>query len=248
MPAQGQNRKRARSSSRPSRKLTIRRSLKASTSLQAINNQVVSTMMGTTGSFTVNNTTGFNGAGLTICFACQQDRVMYSIAGGAFVVLGSAFSNAPSFAAIYDMYRCNKMEVTILYSNNSSVLTGTLALPILYGVVDYDDSLALTSASDALSYATCQVMQLGNSAGTNNGKQVITVKRPAVRTSVETTNIALGTVTSGMIVHSPWLNSDTTNVEQNGVKFLLDTIAQTATAVGVITFSIKCFFDYKFTK
>lgn len=242
---QGQNRKRARSVSRPKK---MGRVMRIPKSLSAINRQSVMTVMGAAGNISINNNTGWNAVGSTLSVVCQQDRIQYSISGGAFVTLGAAFVNAVPFATIYDQFRINKMEVTIMYSDNSSAISGSLALPIVYGVVDFDDVNTITNASQALQYASCKIMQLGNSSGTDGGKQKIVVNKPAVRQSVDTTNIAFGTVASGVIAHSPWLNTDVTNVEHNGVKLFIDTVTSSNSTVGVVTIAVRCFHEYKFSK
>lgn len=217
-------------------------------SMSSIQRQVHHLVQGVEGSISIQNSLGWGALGVqSLQFCFTQQGVYYSLGGGALTSFGTGvFSNANALAAIYDQYRITRVNVEIMYScNNSSENSPTIALPILYAVVDYDDTAALGSSAQALGYSSCKTLQLGNSSGGGGGKQYMSVSRPAVPTNVQT---ATGVNANGALLHSPWLNSDTTTTEHNGMKFYYVPVTSNATLVGYVTFVFRVFFDYKNVK
>jgi len=224
-----------------------RKRFAARMSMTSIQRQVHRIVQGTEFSLGLSNSTGWSSAGSnSVQFAFTQNGIYYSIGGGALALFGLGYSNSVSLATVYDQYKLKHVEVELMYScNNSSENTPTIALPIIYGVVDYDDTSPLANSAIALGYSTCKTMQMGNSSGTSGGKQYMKCKAPAVPTTVQ---LATGGTANAALLHSPWLNSDVNTTEHTGLKFLYVPVSSNATLVGYVSFCFRAFFEYKNVK
>jgi len=212
-----------------------------------IASKLIRTSMACAANLSYNSTTGFNTAGQSLVFAFTQATVQQSIGGGGFGTFGS-FTNASDYSNIYDQYRILDITVLIYFSNNnSSINTPATAFPMLYTAIDYDDAGALTSVSEALSYAKSTIIQPGNESGKPGGASKIVIRRPAVQVSALLTNF-VGTTAAARIEHSPWLDSDTVNVEHNGLKIYADPVGSFAGSEGYFTFVFQCLHEYKYVK
>lgn len=208
------------------------------------------------GCFTMFSGTGFGyatstaGVNASVQFVARQDQIMFSIGNGAFTQLGGGFSLASNYRTVFDQFRLTHLQLDFYYTANCGSSTNpNTGLPVIYAVVDYDDANQLTTAAQALSYSSCQVIQLGNSSGSNNGRQTIHCNRPAVQTSVETTGL---TTNVAKLDHSPWLDSDYVDTEHNGVKIYFDPVpylpSHGTDYVGSLMVIGRCRFQYKNVK
>jgi len=80
---------------------------------------------------------------------------------------GGTFQNAASCAAVFQEYRITKFQVDVYYSANNCAIQSSAvsnaALPIVYAIQDREEARSLSSAAQMLQYASCRVMQMGNS-------------------------------------------------------------------------------------
>jgi hypothetical protein len=227
-----------------------RSKVSVSRSMKAIQNFVVKTVEAQQFSFVVTDvglsdgTTTSNGLTWTFC----QNNPFYSNSAGLQTLPN--YLNASAYAQIYDQYRIIKVDIDMYYSansntNNSSTTLSNLSLPIMYGVVDYDDSDLLSNETGALAYSTCQVFQFGNSSGTNNGRQTKHLQKPTVLTE---SSLPGGSATASQLTVSPWLSTDLTTQAHYGIKFYMSSSLPTPsvkTNLGYLTFIIRQFVEYR---
>ena len=258
----GYKRKRSSKRSRPKRS---KRSILPQ-SISAVQRQIVSTCVGATAVFPVGSTgffppngsaTDLSGNGLSMAFSLTGAYASVgSIAGGLkqdSVLMGTAYSNISQFRGVYDQYRIRKIELDFYYNINSAATSGSVgipSLPLIYTVIDYDDQGFLVNPSDALSYSSCKVMQLGNSGG---AKQRIVLSKPTIRVgagTVAATSTGETNVLS-MLKSSPWLSTDAATIEHAGVKLYIDTqnlLAGGAVTSAILNVVVRCYVDFKYSK
>lgn len=183
--------------------------------------------------------------GLQFLFNAQ--KVQYRIGTNAFGQLGE-FDNWDNFQAVYDQYRLRRVTCEIMYSANTLAQTNvqpTIGLPIMYTVVDYDDSEPLKDSSDALAYSSCKTMMLGNSSGPNNGKQYWNLNKPTTKTLVDSEQ----DVAVAQLKVSPWLSTDQGVVSHYGMKCFMDNTVQISeVVVGFVDFTFRLFVEFRNTK
>jgi hypothetical protein len=235
----------------PKAKRAISKLYKSMT-LKSINNTIVPAVHCQSVQIPLSTTTGWNSSTVfSLQWAFSQNNAFFAYGGttGTGTWFSSTtYGNAPQYAGIYDMYRIKKVEIDLYYSDNTSSNSNNVPLPMIYGVIDYDDGNTLGSATTALSFSTCKVMQLGNQNGSPRGLNRLTVLRPCVKTSVDTTSF-VSTQKSAKIDRSPWLDTDTVNVEHYGAKYWFENPGGTPnTNDGICTFIIRQFMEYKISK
>jgi len=173
-------------------------------------------------------------------FIATQNQILYNY-GASSNTAGQIFQNAASLDYIFDQYRIDKVVIDIYFSTNCSWV-GQAPLPMVYLCEDQDDSANLATIGNALSYGNCKVLQFGNSSGNRGGKQTITMTKPTVPFAVA--NFTGGNVEMGLNV-SPWLNSNSNQVEHLGIKMFVDAVTGTSAVVGTFTFVFKQYMSYK---
>jgi len=199
--------------------------------------------------------TGFGGTGFDFTYACTQSQVIYSQNNSTWNTANTAFSNYASLASVFQEYRILKWEIDVYCSMNaapSNVTNTGSALPIIYAFIDREDPRVINSVPDALQYASCQVMQMGN-AHRSNGKQSIVYTRPSCYRDNTDASSLLGAAQPSELAYSPWLacgnaTSSTTavNVPHGFVKFYIDPAGCTnATANCTITFIHRIFYEFR---
>lgn len=184
-------------------------------------------------------------------FAFSSGQIQYAL--GSTTAIGPTPGNGTAFSNLYDQYRIVKVEVEFYWTSNSSLVTeqgtsstGSLSLPVVIGVIDYDDSSALLSATAALGYSSSKSFQLGAN-GSNYGRQVMYLNRPTVQSVTQFT----GGTSSSMFIVSPWLDTDSPNTLHYGMKLWIDTDPlQTSSnyTSGAVTFNFRMHVQYKNVK
>jgi hypothetical protein len=184
-------------------------------------------------------------------FAFSSGQVQYAL--GSTTAIGPTPGNGTAFANLYDQYRIAKVEVEFYFTGNAGILTelnnaglGSVSLPVVIGVIDYDDSSPLLSATAALGYSSSKTFQLGAN-GSSYGRQVMQLNRPTVQSVTQFT----GGTSSSMFVISPWLDTDSPNTLHYGMKFWLDTdpLQPTVNQIsGAVTFNFRMHLQYKNVK
>jgi hypothetical protein len=201
--------------------------------------------------------TGINGVGaFDICFAITQASMIYSQSNAAWTTLSGTFENYAQLAAVYQEYRIMRLEVDLYYSCNSQPSNATLtggALPMVYAIQDREDARAITSVVQMLQYASCIVMQGGNSSGTRNGRQTITMEKPSCFVLNDNDASLIGTASASQLQYSPWLSCGTNSsgstaavIPHGYIKFYVDPVGCTdSVAVGAFTFVFRAIFQYR---
>lgn len=186
--------------------------------------------------------TNLTALGTTLQFVFSLTSFRVTIGSGVVQQYGTNLS--ANFGAIYDRFRMDAVEISIFYNANTSVLNNSASLPILYGVVDTNDMTALSSVNEALSYPDCKIMQMGNSSGSNNGRQTIKAFTPAaegVITSWGLTSQAANTV------KNTWIDTSNTDIIFYGYKMIVDPVVPVGidTLNGYFTFIVKTHCSFK---
>lgn len=154
-------------------------------------------------------------------------------------------SNYTDYTGLFDDYKIDWIEVQMLYNSNSSAVNSAvnLNLPTVHMVKDYDDSDTSGLAS-MQQYDSYQVLQFGNSSGSQNGMQVIRIK-PRFQAVVQT----LAGTAVGLDMSQQFLDCNQPQIPHYGLKFLYDNQNTGANApVGFITFYVKYHFKCRGTR
>jgi hypothetical protein len=201
--------------------------------------------------------TGINGVGdYDICFAITQNSMCYSQGNAAWATLSGTFANYSQLDTVFQEYRIMRLEVDMYFSCNSQPSNATQTggtLPMVYAIQDREDARAVQSVVNMLQYASCQVMQCGNSSGTNNGRQTIVMERPSCFVVNDTTSSLIGTATASQLAYSPWLSCGTNTsastsalIPHGYIKFFVDPVGCTdSSSVGAFTFVFRAIFEYR---
>jgi len=218
-------------------------------SLKYIQNYVHPIVTCTKTNFFIDSINGFSnaagGSGATtspsIQFQFTQNTVYYKLGGSAAFAM-TTFANSSSLTNVYDCYRLKKVVCSWLYGANSAATNVTAhVLPVLYTVLDKDDSSSLGSAQIALAYCDCKITQLGNMRG--DGMQYITLTNPATETDVTTTTNTFVSAVRGI---NQWMDTDDTSAAYNGIKMFVECPnTSSQVLVGTLTVFFRCYFEYK---
>ena len=157
-----------------------------------------------------------------------------AVGAGADVVTPNP--GATDFLPLFDEYRIEAVEISIMYSNNTYG-AGPLAtqpnLPILNIAFDPSDSSTI-ALSSILQYQNLQTVQLGNQR-TNNGYVIRCTPVPNV--DVQTQTATIGTMVPST---APWISMDSSTVPHYGLKMVLDPAQSSITTqIGSIVFYVK---------
>lgn len=195
------------------------------------------------------SSSGFNDLGLSIVFGVSQDGFKYSIAGGAWTSV--AWNNASNYPQLFSEYRIASMDIEFFYSNNNSTQTAaaaTVALPQMIHYTDVQTDGAAASTQEALCYATAKYIQLGNSSGTPNGRQIVKMTNPACYIGTTNDDTLAGTLVSSMIRRNQWISTNVVDIPHGFHKFYLDYPVVWVDNSGYITFVISSIQQYKTTQ
>ena len=172
------------------------------------------------------------------------DLTTFRVQYGTGVLQTYGYNLSANFAAIYDYYRMDAVEIQVFYNSNTSVVNNTYSLPILYGAIDTNDSGPLTSVANALSYPYCDIFQLGNSSGSNNGRQMCKRFTPGAESAVSATG---GATQAALNSKGQWFDTANSTIVFYGYKIFADAVAPLAVDVlnGYITFIVKQYVSFK---
>jgi hypothetical protein len=194
-----------------------------------------------------------------LTLAVTQSGAIYQQNNSAWAQFGSTFNNYASCASVFQEYRITDMSVDIYYGvNNGQTIyagSGAQSLPIVYTLDDREDARSVQSASVALQYASCQVMQMGNSSGEKNGRQTISISRPVAYGAVDNDASLVGTITATSVLRSPWLACGTNSsggtaavIPHGYIKMYFDPVAAGTSAqvyLGNFTFIVRALIEYR---
>lgn len=192
----------------------------------------------TTNTVPITPSTGWNASGFDLEISFSLNSTNFYIGG---VLAGTAANpGASDFTALYDFYRLDSVEVSLMYGANMFA-PGTAAvaqLPIMNIAFDPSD-ISVTSLSSILQYQDLHTVQMGNQR-TMNGYVVQCKPRPLLT--------AGGTATA-VVQENPWINKDTPTIPYYGLKIFYDSAGSTAaTVIGIVSFYIKYHWSMKLSQ
>jgi len=195
--------------------------------------------------FGFNPTSGFNGVSPDITFAAAQGGLQWSQGGAAWTNV--AYPNASPQASVFSEYRIKTLSIDLFYSqsgNDQAPTASTDALPMVACVVDVESDQPLTSSGNALSYATCRVMQFGTS--TNGGKQTISQRQPVAFGIVENNATLVGTQVGALVMRNQWLSTLNYNIPHGFIKlWMLAPPVSTNAVIGFFTMIATTIVEYR---
>ena len=119
------------------------------------------------GYWSMNQSTGFNGAGFDMQFSFSLQGQNNYVAG--LFINTSGLPDYGEFTALYDQYRIDKIHMRFGFTNNQSgVNTAATELPVIKIVKDTDDVNTITG-NQILQYAGMKSFQLGNGGVSKDG-------------------------------------------------------------------------------
>jgi hypothetical protein len=130
---------------------------------------------------------------------------------GAYSFQANDLTEISSFAALYDQYRFDWIEIQLFPLNQLPTATaGTVQAPTAYIAIDYDDDTAPTSVAQVLDYENVNFMQCGQKFNCRFKPHV----NLAMITATPTTQSAGST-------DNQWIDVSTLNIKHFGVKYAL---------------------------
>jgi hypothetical protein len=194
-----------------------------------------------TSALTLTETQGFNASGRDLTLTFALDSTTQWQAG---VVLQTTSNpGASDLTALFDLYRIDEVEVTMMFASNVSQVDGDFALPTIF-VAEDPDSHETTSQSQILQYGNVRTIQLGSNR--NQAGYTFRIKPRPVRVSLNrdgTTNVNTADMSE------PWFSCDDPGAEYNALKFVMYTTGLTGiTNLGVVSFIVRYFISCKRTR
>lgn len=188
------------------------------------------------------NVNGFIGATNTSPYL----GLAFNLNGGIAYVSGLwdqnlSIPNVSEFITLFDRYRIDKVEVSVMFSNTETVM-GSVAypMPILYQVLDFD---SIGGTSSIFEYPQCKINQLG---GVNNGGIIKYTCRPRVTGYVQNNSSGTITALNASTQICPWIDTAAPNIEHFGMRFQLDDFNSVLGGnFGTISFMIRYFYSFK---
>jgi hypothetical protein len=134
----------------------------------------------------------------------------------------------------WDQYMIEAVRFTIQPQNNAIglVTNSTTALELLYCVIDYDDSTALSTAANAMAYSNCVVLGPGESC------ERTFQPRMAVAAYA-------GAFTSYGNVAPQWIDSASTGVQHYGIKLYVPGATAAQTLLQSWNYTVEYFIRFR---
>jgi hypothetical protein len=180
-------------------------------------------------------TTGWSASSLSdIEFTFSLASTFVYIGG----VLSITVSNpgASELSALYQKWRISEVEASIIFSNNTSNISGpSTTLPLINLVVNYDDITALT-LSQIQQFDDLMVLQLGNGA----------TGPPRIKFRPRPLAVTYNGVSSGYAVtpEPTWLSTDYPAMPHYAMKCVYDNQSGTSVAqIGYVSFYFRYTFE-----
>ncbi len=135
-----------------------------------------------------------------------------------------------TLTALFDQYRFEEVEISFTPNNNAinqvAASTSQATVPLLYGVLDFDDATAPTSLAQVIEYDSCQIAQAWEGLHFR--------VRPSLTPAIYATGAFTGYGVSG----TQWLDCNSATIPHYGIKGLVTALAASATTSFV--WSIRC--------
>jgi len=146
--------------------------------------------------------------------------------------------------SLYDQYRIDKVEVKLIWCNNTATGGNSYVCPVMQSAIDYDDVTAPTNNTTLTQFSTLRVLAFGNKS-INVYK---TVLFPKISEATTTSNIG-GSV--GTVLRKPsYINTETPDVFHTGYKLYWDVPSdfQTNVLCGDLQIYVKYYLPCKLVK
>lgn len=188
---------------------------------------------------TVNQSTGYFGAGYDMCILPSLNQCDFRING--VLVFSPTLPNVTEFTGLFDQYKITKVSVRVIFSGNSSdPVTPTLCLPVVHQVNDYNSTGALT-LSDYQEYPEMKTHQLGQD------KRIAWSFVPHVRGDLLTIGGVLSSSANNM--PCPWIDCTSSTIQMLGTRLFLNNLGRnTNQDIGSIMFLVDYHMEFKFVR
>lgn len=190
-------------------------------------------------SMLVNQSAGYFGAGFDMCIAPAFGSCDFRING--VLIFAASLPNATEFTALFDQYRIRKINVRVIFSQNSAdVNTSTVSLPVVHQMNDYN-STGNMNLSEYQQHPELKTWQLGQD------KDISWSFVPHVRGDLITQGGVLSSSANNM--PCPWIDTSSTSIEMLGTRLYLNNLGQnTNVNIGAIMFLVDYYMEFKFVK
>lgn len=149
--------------------------------------------------------------------------------------------NSTEFTTLFDQWRIAKVEIKYVVSNSTSAVANTTTfLPTILVANDTNDG-GLLSVSDMMQRPDHKVIQMGANGNTNNIRK-FTCKPVVAMAAFQ------GGLTSGYAQGRPFVNSLYPDVLWFAHKLCWDNVGTANTSIGVMTFYIDVFYEFRGVK
>jgi len=145
--------------------------------------------------------------------------------------------NYLEFAALFDSYRIDKVQVTFIPVNNQQITStsGTLYIPSFYMVTDYDDAVTPGTIAELKEYADCKVIE-GN-------KKIVKTIYPKVSMAIYNTALTTGYARpTRMLQQNLLLDCANNAIPHYGLKFAFD--YSSTSAIVRYTITVKYYLTF----
>lgn len=181
---------------------------------------------------------------LAISISLAEVKVTWPAIVGAvesFTVDGNS-----EFTRLFDQYRVRGCDVKFFYSNpgtDAPYQTATAQALTLYIANDYDDTDNVFNTGELLQYSNLRTIQCSDAYG-RIPKHTLTY--PKTKSSVQTDP---GFDNTALMRSSPWLDSNRSDIEHNGIKIaVMEYAASPNVYMGSLTMVFTLYFDFKFAR
>lgn len=145
----------------------------------------------------------------------------------------SQFAGGADYLAVFDQYRIREIQVTIRPQMTTAVVG--FAAPLVYSVIDLDDSTPLGTAAIFREYANCTTTQY---------ETLVRSWKPCISVPAYVTG---GAATGAMSVPAPWIDVATINVAHFGFKLGIEPNSG-GTSSQLLSVDFKALVDFRTTR
>lgn len=196
----------------------------------------------------INESSGFNNAGIYLGMSfCLSGVNWYTVTSGGVVTFqGQApIPNVSEFQALFDKWKLEKVQVKMIFSNNTSnVSTPTTALPVIYQAIDFDSVQGFNNLNEYPQVRTCQLGSI------NDGFPTFMLYNPKAIDLIQNINSSnvVSSIQGGTKV-SPVLDTAAPDIQHYGMRFQYQNFNDNSNvSVGQVLFQIKlsyCFYNVR---
>jgi len=196
-------------------------------------------------SYQLNQSTGFQGAGTSVCFGFALGR-LFGYTSGAFQI-SQQIPGFSEWQELFDYYKINavKMQIFFTKTNNDQSSGNTLGMPMLLIANDFDDIQENMTKELMMQRVGCRHVQF-DATNSNGIVHYLKPKPLNVVVDQDITNGNTGVAPDGVTFGSQWLNCGKSNIPHYGVKIFYNAQGLTTnTVLGNITFVFDIEYVFK---